>query len=181
MGALVNLRITPEKNAHTRRIDSDFFLNTSGGYFMAKIDNNDPDNQTFEAFNLAPGDSAYIWAGLLADGTRKIAVFHIMPDGAATMVAYARAANWCPPRPGSPQRTIAGFHIHGHPYCSTNRIYALQAGDSQLAAGPSKGSMLSFASNPLAVSPLVAAASLVHTTGLWFSCQMGCCEAQNTY
>ena len=181
MGAEVNLHITPEKHAYQRKIDAAFFSSTTGGYFMAKIVNNDSNHQTFEAWDLVWNDSVYVWAGPLPDNTNRIGVFHIAADGSATMVGVARVAQWCPPAPGEGPRSVSAVHLHGKPACVTNKIYGLLPGNSDLPPNAGQQSIVTLASNPFVDSRKLLAATMIHNTGLWISCQMGCCEAQQTY
>jgi hypothetical protein len=97
------------------------------------------------------------------------------------MVGVARAANWCPPKTGAPSRTISAFHLHGMASCNVNKIYAANLANPNPADDRSDASMVTLASNPLIHSRSLFAAAMVNKTGLWFSCQMGCCEAQQTF
>ena len=178
MNAEVNLHITPEKHAYLRKIDASFFSSTTGGYFMAKVVNNDSNHQQFEAWKLDWNDSVYIWAGPLPDGTKRIGVFHIASDGSATMVGVARVAQSCPSPLG---RSISAVHLHGKPACTTNKIYGLLPGNSNLALNTGQESIVTLANNPFVDSRKLLAATMIHNTGLWISCEMGCCEAQQMY
>ena len=181
MNAEVNLHITPEKHAYLRKIDAAFFSSTTGGFFMAKVVNNDSNHQKFEAWDLAWNDSVYIWAGPLPDGTKRIGVFHIAPDGSATLVGVARVAQFCPHAPNEGPRSVSAVHLHGKPYCTANKIYGLLPGNSNSPPNAGQRSIVTLANNPFVDSRSLVAATMIHNTGLWISCEMGCCEAQQIY
>lgn len=181
MNAEVNLHITPEKHAYLRKIDAAFFSSTTGGYFMAKVVNNDSNHQKFEAWDLAWNDSVYIWAGPLPDGTKRIGVFHIAADGSATPVGVARVAQFCSPGTGEGPRSVSAVHLHGKPMCTTNKIYGLLPGNSNSPPNAGQQAIVTLANNPFVDSRRLLAATMIHDTGLWISCQMGCCEAQQMY
>lgn len=173
---LVNLKIAPENFAHTRPITPDFFKQTAPGYVLARIFNNDPRKVAFRTLSLPFRDYAYMWAGDLPGGGRGIGFF-VKQNGRWVMTAKAASAYYCPRSAGTDPPTAASVHLHGEPQC-TQVIYKLYP--PSMGRGWSKPSLYAFASNSFhsKLAPN-ASVAMFGSTGLWFSCSMGCCEAHS--
>lgn len=162
-GDSIHLKIVPEKNAHEVPIDA--ALHGGPGYIVSRIVN--LDNKPYRSYRLAALDTGYLWTGAMPGGERRVAIFRISPvTGAASGLSRANKAAWCTKPPGM-IRTIAAVHINSMTECNANTFYTalrdigndthLASTSSAIVAGTLRG--------------------LAHSSGLWFSCSMGCCEA----
>lgn len=171
----VHLRIIPEKKAHKAPWNA--ALSSGPGYIVARIEN--LDNATYPELNLHGHDTAYVWVGEIADGSRRVAYFTIsLMTGAATGLKRATSAGWC--SPGTPHGDTAAVHVNPLPECQggAHSFYAYAGETDQIATQPLNESPYRLASNTNGSD--VVYASLLHTQGLWISCSSGCCEASGT-
>lgn len=162
-GDSIHLNIVPEKDAHEVPIDA--ALHGGPGYIVARIIN--LDNKPYGSYRLAAFDTAYLWAGAMPGGGRRLAIFRISSvTGAATPRSRAKKAGWCTKPPGM-VRTIAAVHINSMTECNEHTFYTADA------AAPNATRLASTSNDLVAGGTLKAFA---HSSGLWFSCSMGCCE-----
>jgi hypothetical protein len=165
-GGSIHLRIVPELNAY--KVPVDEALKSGRGYIVARIENKS--QAVYKSLNLSPNEVAYLWVGEMPSGPRRIGIFHINEDnGHATWRSTASQAGWCPARQGL-ARTVSAVHLNPMPECvTTNSFYS----------SPMQGIGMSDIYVASTSSSIIADAMrkpMVHTSGLWFSCSLGCCE-----
>ena len=170
-GPSVHLRIVPERNAYKVHVDD--ALKSGRGYIVARIENKSP--SLYKSLNLAPNETAYLWVGAVPSGPRRIAIFNIKADnGHATLRSYAQQAGWCAD-PAAANRTISAVHLNAMPQCvQRNNFYSspIQGiGLTSIRLASTSSSILADATTKL----------LAHTSGLWFSCSLGCCEGTSFF
>ncbi len=160
----VNLKILPEANAHLDDISSAFAPGTIGGFIMAIVINVDSSHK-FGPLDLAPHDTAYLWAGSTKSSGQLFGFYKINgATGQAHGVARAAYGAYCPP---TGTRTIPAVHVPMY-QCQTQPIYGS-------ASTASTERITSQALYRLASNPIFAA-TMLHTQGLWISCSLGCCQ-----
>jgi hypothetical protein len=164
--ASVHLRMLPEANAHRVDIGASLAAAGNAGFIIAMVANVDS-SHTFGPLSLAPGDTAYLWAGPTQHAGKVFGFYKInRTNGQAQGVAKAQYAAYCP---AAGPRTIPAVHIPMY-QCQTTPLY----GNAQNADGAGPGgdnSLYRFARNP------IYAATMLHSQGLWISCSLGCCQA----
>jgi hypothetical protein len=158
----VHLRVLPEVNAHKVDIAASLAAAGNAGFIIAMVANVDS-SHTFGPLSLAPGDTAYLWAGPTQHAGRVFGFYKInRVTGTAQGVAKANYAAYCP---AAGPRTIPAVHIPMY-QCQATALY----GNPQNAnAGGT--SLYRLAANP------IYAATMLHTQGVWISCSLGCCQA----
>jgi hypothetical protein len=163
--AAVNIRIVPERRVVDVPID-DALRGNGNGHIVARIEN--LENKPFAPYGLGPNETAYLWAGALQSGARRIAIFRIDPrSGQSKLLATAANAGWCPGT--NDGRKVPAVHINANPMCTERPIY------SEPARSASAGRL---ASNSDEVVAYALSRAFSHARGLWFSCSLGCCEAR---
>jgi hypothetical protein len=163
--ATVNIRVVPERRVIKVPID-DALRGNGNGHIVARIEN--LENKPFAPYGLRPNETAYLWAGALQGGARRIAIFSIdRTTGRATLLATAANAGWCPGT--NDGRKIPAVHINANPMCTERQIYSEPARSASVAR---------LASNNDVVLATAVSRAFSHARGLWFSCSLGCCEAR---
>ena len=163
-GDSIHIRIVPEKKAYLVPIEG--ALHGGPGYIVAKIIN--LDSKPYDSWKLAANDTTYLWVGALPAGGRKVAIFRISAiTGIASGRVRAEKVGWCAKSPGM-ERSVAAVHINSMTECNSHTFYT--------ASGLKHNHVhVASASNDLV--PGSALRAFAHSSGLWFSCPMGCCEA----
>ncbi|HUQ18115.1 MAG TPA: hypothetical protein VM099_00770 [Gemmatimonadaceae bacterium] len=162
--ASVRLKILPEANAHRYDIASAFGPGTIGGFILAIVVNTDS-SHSFGPLSLAPGDTAYLWAGSTQNAGKVFGFYKIRSTGQAEGVAKAASGAYCA---ASGPRTKPAVHIPMY-QCQSTAIY----GSSSTVSSPEPRSLYRLASNT------ILAATMLHTQGLWISCSLGCCQVSS--
>lgn len=163
-GDSIHISIVPEKKAYLVPIEG--ALHAGPGYIVARIIN--LDNKPYASWQLAAHDTTYLWAGGMPGGGRRVAIFRISAvTGVATGRVRAKKVGWCTKPPGM-VRSIAAVHINAMTECNAHTFYSA----SSVSQNP-----LHFASTSSDLVAGSALSSFAHSSGLWFSCPMGCCEA----
>jgi hypothetical protein len=162
-GDSIRLNIVPERNAHEVPVET--ALHAGPGYIVARIIN--LDNKPYASYQLAPFDTTYLWVGAMAGGARRFAIYRISAvTGAATVRSRAKKAGWCTKPPGM-VRSIAAVHVNSMTECNAHTFYATLPDERNEPR-------LANVSNGLIGGATLNA--FAHSSGLWFSCSMGCCE-----
>jgi hypothetical protein len=168
-GGSVHLRVVPEMLAYT--VPAKDALKSGRGYIVARIVNESA--AAYGSFHLLPNDTAYLWVGATATGDRRVAIYNISKaTGAATLRSVASQAGWCTMSPGM-VRTKSAVHLNPMPECQSNSFYTTigSIGTSEIRLASTSSSILGDATRRA-----IANSSMAHSSGLWFSCSIGCCE-----
>jgi hypothetical protein len=147
----VKIHIIPATNAY--KLNHKTALDGTGpdGWIMKIINtSNDP----YEPWKLLPHDVVFLYVGPAVGGGYKYSIYRDEPGSNPTLLAIAQAGAYCETdaHPGS-----SSAHLYDPPHC-------LNASDRKVLYGtpfpaPGEKQMMS------------------HTSGLWISCSLGCCEA----
>ena len=165
-GDSIHIRIVPEKKAYLVPIEG--ALHGGPGYILAKIIN--LDNKPYGSWKLAANDTTYLWAGATLTAGRKVAIYRISAaTGVATGLVRANKVGWCTKSPGM-ERTVSAVHINSMTECNAHTFYTASRREHGHVHVASTSNDLIGASGFKA---------LAHSSGLWFSCPMGCCEASD--
>lgn len=166
--ASVRIRIVPSNFAPN--VDWNGILNPGSGqqpkngHFVAKVTN--PTDYPFGPLRLAPNDVAYLWVGTVGNGNanmQSVVLYRLDGTRAVQLARAVRPAVIC----NKPRTTPA---VHLYPMLGCDQSYP-RAGASSTASLQSMTHLTSYFARP-------ARDNMVHTSGLWVSCDAGCCQVQ---
>ncbi len=177
----VAFRMRAMSNAHDIKHDQ-VVQGLDPAAYIAELTN--LDGVPYGPWNMIAKDVAYLYIGLLKDGTRRIAIVRVPSTGSATTLVTAQREAKCdvdqPPSgpsvnmkqpwhcKGAPKMTL----IYGPPYPLATEV---KTGTSNAASGMLASSPLGRAGILSSLAPPPGYA----ISGLWISCSGGCCEASS--